>query len=298
MPYPGGKAGAGTYQRIINQIPPHDTYIEPFLGDGAILRHKRPAAQNIAIEIDPAVASAFRLDLAATSCGEDLHLYNCDAIEWLKHHFHLYRLPWAPPPNPALPAGAALSRAGRSTPSATPLHSPAPDPGLPFSAHSGPATAHPASPADRTFIYLDPPYLLHTRRSKRPLYRYELTPDQHAELLHVLTRIDQASRGPSGPGCCIAISGYMSPLYSAALQDWRLLTFTATTRGRTPATECLWMNYPPPPALHDTRYLGNGKRQRERIRRKVRTWAAGLQRLPLLEQQAILAALPTPWLAV
>jgi hypothetical protein len=34
MTYPGGKGGAGVYQMIINQIPPHRVYIEPFLGGG------------------------------------------------------------------------------------------------------------------------------------------------------------------------------------------------------------------------------------------------------------------------
>lgn len=30
--YPGGKSGAGVYQAIINQLPPHSTYVELFLG--------------------------------------------------------------------------------------------------------------------------------------------------------------------------------------------------------------------------------------------------------------------------
>ena len=42
MRYPGGKGGAGVYQTIINNIPPHDTYIEThlgsFAGEGEILR--------------------------------------------------------------------------------------------------------------------------------------------------------------------------------------------------------------------------------------------------------------------
>ena len=38
MQYPGGKNNC--YQQIINLIPPHDTYIEAFLGSGAVLRHK------------------------------------------------------------------------------------------------------------------------------------------------------------------------------------------------------------------------------------------------------------------
>jgi site-specific DNA-adenine methylase len=39
MKYPGGKNSDGTYQFIINHIPPHETYIEGFLGSGAIIRY-------------------------------------------------------------------------------------------------------------------------------------------------------------------------------------------------------------------------------------------------------------------
>ncbi len=55
MSYPGGKNGAGAYQRLINQMPPHNTYIEPFLGGGAIMRNKLPAKQNVGVEIDEKV---------------------------------------------------------------------------------------------------------------------------------------------------------------------------------------------------------------------------------------------------
>jgi DNA adenine methylase len=41
--YFGSKGSQGTFQRIINAIPPHDVYIEPFLGAGRIFRIKRPA---------------------------------------------------------------------------------------------------------------------------------------------------------------------------------------------------------------------------------------------------------------
>lgn len=42
MRYPGGKGGAGVYQTIINNIPPHDTYIETHLGGGNILSASGP----------------------------------------------------------------------------------------------------------------------------------------------------------------------------------------------------------------------------------------------------------------
>lgn len=66
MTYPGGKNGAGIYQRIINHMPPHRTYIEAFLGSGAVLRNKRPAQLNIGIDRS-ADAIGLCLDLAAES---------------------------------------------------------------------------------------------------------------------------------------------------------------------------------------------------------------------------------------
>lgn len=48
--FPGGKGKA--YQHIINLMPPHETYVEPFLGAGAVLRNKLPAKNNIANDID------------------------------------------------------------------------------------------------------------------------------------------------------------------------------------------------------------------------------------------------------
>ena len=53
--YNGGKGGPGVYQRIINQPPPHRVYCEPFLGFGAVLRHKRPALPTLAFELDARV---------------------------------------------------------------------------------------------------------------------------------------------------------------------------------------------------------------------------------------------------
>lgn len=60
--YYGGKAGSGVYQTIINNIPPHQIYIEPFLGSGAIMRTKLPAPQyNIGCELDKIVHQMWQL---------------------------------------------------------------------------------------------------------------------------------------------------------------------------------------------------------------------------------------------
>ena len=57
--YPGGKAGGGAYQTIINQIPPHKIYVEGCLGGGAIMRYKRPGEVSYAFELDLAAIEAF-----------------------------------------------------------------------------------------------------------------------------------------------------------------------------------------------------------------------------------------------
>lgn len=60
MNYAGSKNGAGVFQTIINQIPPHDVYIEGFAGSGAILRMKRPAHVSVAIDIYAGSAKLLR----------------------------------------------------------------------------------------------------------------------------------------------------------------------------------------------------------------------------------------------
>lgn len=78
MQYPGGKNGAGVYQKIINHLPPHNIFIEGFLGSGSIIRHKKPAEINIGIEIDQSV-------IAANNYGAGIDIVNMDALEYLKN---------------------------------------------------------------------------------------------------------------------------------------------------------------------------------------------------------------------
>ncbi len=79
MAYPGGKGGSGVYQAIINQMPPHRVYVEPFLGSGTILRMKRPApAGNIGIDSDTAVTDGWQGNEIP-----NLQIIETDALAWL-----------------------------------------------------------------------------------------------------------------------------------------------------------------------------------------------------------------------
>lgn len=77
MPYIGGKSQSGVYQRIINLIPPHGVYIEPFLGSGAILRLKKPAPV-ISYGVDRATPNPALRDLA--------HVIQGCGIEFLENY--------------------------------------------------------------------------------------------------------------------------------------------------------------------------------------------------------------------
>jgi DNA adenine methylase len=48
----GSKGGSGVWQRIISEMPPHGTYVEPFLGRGVVGLRKRPAARNVFCDAD------------------------------------------------------------------------------------------------------------------------------------------------------------------------------------------------------------------------------------------------------
>ena len=78
--YNGGKESDGTYQKIINMIPPHDIYNELFLGNGAILRHKKLAQYSIGIDKDSEVIEAWKNN-NIPGC----HFINSDAISWLEN---------------------------------------------------------------------------------------------------------------------------------------------------------------------------------------------------------------------
>jgi DNA adenine methylase len=84
MPYLGGKSQAGTYQRIINLIPPHDVYIEPFLGGGAIARLKRPARLSFGVDKSPAVPTPPEGMTFVRGCGiEFLEVFEFDGTEFV-----------------------------------------------------------------------------------------------------------------------------------------------------------------------------------------------------------------------
>lgn len=129
------------------------------------------------------------------------------------------------------------------------------------------------------FIYVDPPYVMSTRRGGK-IYKNEYTDQDHRRLLGFLVGL------PSK----IMVSGYRSDLYAEYLGSWRSVDFQAMTR-RGLATETIWMNYAATDVLHDYRYIGGGFRERERLKRKRERWLNRLRSMGATERNMILQCL-------
>jgi DNA adenine methylase len=85
---------------------------------------------------------------------------------------------------------------------------------------------------ENVLMYLDPPYLLETRKNKK-VYKNEFTDDEHEKLLKMIV----SSKAK------IIISGYMSDLYSKFLSGWRLERASVKDQAGNKKTECIWLNF-------------------------------------------------------
>lgn len=221
--YLGAKGGSGVYQAIINLMPPHEIYVEAFLGTGEIMRRKAPALKNIGLEINPCTIDRFNCARSKSEIPM-LQVIQCNAIKWLKDYVI----------------------------------------------------------EGRTVIYLDPPYV-HSTRSSNARYEYELTDDEHKEIIQTIKNIGKQS------GVFIIISGYRTPIYDENLKDWYSKDFQAMTRGGV-RTETVWCNFEPA-EQHYHSFAGKDFTDRQRIKRKAERWAKKFKALPAPEQQAVMAAL-------
>lgn len=82
-------------------------------------------------------------------------------------------------------------------------------------------------------IYADPPYILSTRHGKQ--YRYEMEDQAQSDLLDVVT----VHKGP------VLISGYDNALYNDRLHRWNRAETTCYSQVCSKKREVLWMNFEP-----------------------------------------------------
>jgi site-specific DNA-adenine methylase len=238
--YPGGKSGAGIYQRLINLIPPHRVLIVPFAGHCGVVRNIKPAEHTIVIDANPTVCDWWEA-WGRSKAGRALEIHNCDGIEWLRYTLGTTKY------------SDAQSRGTRET----------------------------LRNASEAFIFGDPPYVISERATGR-IYDCELDDSDHQRFLGTVTQIDASKYS-------MMICGYACDLYSP-LDRWFSIDHRVPTRGGL-QDERIWMNYKKPIELHDYQYIGDGRRERERIRRRQINWREQLLQMSKQERLAMLEVL-------
>ena len=253
LKYPGSKWNIA--RQMVELIPPHHSYVEPYFGSGAVLFNKVPSAIETVNDLDGDVVNLFRCiqqdsehlarlvmttPFSREAYDRQFEQDNSYASRyqravgflvkcWQGHGFRTngckvgwkndvqgrerayalwnwYRLPeWIVEIAERLrkvqiecrPALEVIQRFGYPN----------------------------------VFMYIDPPYLLGTRRGRQ--YRHEMTDADHEELLQAILQSKAQ----------IMISGYESEMYNDYLDGWSKEYFTSCAEQGKPRQEVVWMNY-------------------------------------------------------
>ena len=201
--YTGAKWGMAA--KIVELMPPHRSYLEPYFGSGAVLFNKPPSAIETVNDIDGDIVNFFRVlreqpeELAkaisltpyARDVFDDAHAnrrssdfdraYRFAIRSKMGHGFKTYQK-----------TGWKMDVSGREGAYALSNWNRMPN-DLLAAAHRLKSVQIENRPAldlirkfnhDNVLIYADPPYLLQTRGGKQ--YRHEMTEQDHLDLLEAL----------------------------------------------------------------------------------------------------------------
>jgi len=246
--YPGSKWSMAEW--IIDHMTPHQTYLEPFFGSGAVLFNKPRSPLETVNDLDGDVVNLFKVirdrpdELARLvywtpySRQEYYGAYDMDGVDELERARRFLVRCW-------------MARGARTSDRTGWRHN---------IDHSGPEVVkwwnglpekivmvanrlknvqleqQPAIQLIQRYnrpdvlIYADPPYLLDTRSGR--MYAHEMTDEDHAELLDVL----DAHPGP------VLLSGYDNQLYNDRLRHWHRVEHKALAEAGRIRTEVLWLN--------------------------------------------------------
>jgi DNA adenine methylase len=248
LKYPGSKWRLADW--IIAHMPPHEIYLEPFFGSGAVFFRKPRARIETINDISGDVVNLFRI---VRERPEEL-ARAVALTPWARDEYYQA---YEPTEDPLEQARRFLVRCWQGQGAKTASRSgwkvvESGVCGKSFSREWQAIVQRIGTTAKRlaytqienrpaaeiiprynrsnTLIYADPPYVLSSRTGGR-YYAHEMTNVEHREVLCLLKQ-------HSGP---VLISGYPSELYERELEGWRMDT-TSIVQWHQQRQEILWMN--------------------------------------------------------
>jgi DNA adenine methylase len=257
--YFGGKWAIAPW--IIQNMPPHRIYVEPFGGAASVLLRKPCSKIEVYNDADDEIVGIFRVLQDPIQCRALVRL-----LKRTPYSRREFELAFQATDDPLIRAQRAIVRAylsfhhtalfnPRKTTFACSRHRSNKGGGSKMS-EWGNYPRHLVAVCRRSrnvliehgdaldvirlqdtadaLFFVDPPYV-HETRDKSARYRHELTDAQHVELLTVLKSV----RGR------VMIAGYASDLYDDLLSGWTRRTrahYAASGSGTQPRTEVLWIS--------------------------------------------------------
>lgn len=259
--YHGGKWRVS--DRIIELMPTHMTYVEPFVGGAGVLLRKSRSKNEIYNDLDGDIVNVFRVLRDPVDSAKLIQL-----LELTPFAREEMKLGWQETDDPIEQARRCIVRSHMGFGSAGATKGRTGFRGLDRceGSFSAPARQWDDLPnhlhaiiarlkgvvienmvAERlidtvdhedTFFYVDPPYLPETRSSMMggtKYYRHEMTYEDHEQLLEKLLQVKGM----------VLLSGYTSDLYNDMLKDWRMISFDArasSKAGTVIRKECVWIS--------------------------------------------------------
>ena len=260
--YHGGKWRLAPW--IIEHLPPHRVYVEPFGGGASVLLRKPRSYAEIYNDLDSEMVNLFRV---IRERGPEL----VTALQLTLFARDEFVAAWEPASDPLEQARRTIIRSFMGFGSAAITRARLPDkpgrgalqktgfraksnrsgttPGHDWANYPGALTQiiermqgvvvenrdalllMPQHDGAQTVFYVDPPYVQQTR-DKGGDYRHEMTDQDHvalAGLLHSLSGM-------------VVLSGYPSDLYHDLYVGWLRIDVKALADGARGRTECLWLN--------------------------------------------------------
>jgi DNA adenine methylase len=255
--WPGAKWSTADW--IVDHLPQHYHYLEPYFGSGGVFFTKPPSRHEVLNDLDGNVCNVFRIireqpdELATLLTFTPYSRAEYDATYSTRGRF-------VPTGNPLEDARRFLVRAwmaqgGRIGNNSGWAHAGLSDNNMPDRWRRLPCLVHIVAARLRAaeienrpalevinrmrdpdvLIYADPPYVSSTRsdaRHGRKTYQHEMTNADHIALMETL----DAHPGP------VLLSGYHSDLYDSRLAGWHTAEKRVSAEKGNTRTEVLWLN--------------------------------------------------------